>query len=166
MSPIIRYQATLVPLALIASLAFTAAALAGKPHFIRSSASGPDTSASLTVAFKMVALGHTVTTVVDASAEATAVYACASPGGSFPGPNNSEVSALVSESGEFTSERNGQATGELFLNPPPSTFQCPPALTRVLASVSYTNAEVCSDLDGCVSITGAFRRTFFDIGSP
>ena len=155
----------LVPLVLIASLAFTAAALAGDPHFIRPSASGPDTSGSLTVTFKMVALGNTVTTVVEASANSTAVYACQSPGGSFPGNKQQEVSDSVSESGEFTSGQNGQVTGELFLNPAPSTLECPAGLTRVLASVAIdTNAQVCSDLNGCASIQGTFRRTFFDVG--
>jgi hypothetical protein len=157
----------LVPLALIASLVFTAAALAGNPHFVRPNASGPDTSGSLTVTFKMATLGHFVTTVVEASADSTAVYACQSPGGGFPGHNNrQEVSEPVSESGEFTSERNGQVTGQLFLNPPPSTLDCQAGLTRVLASVTYTNAQVCSDLGECASIPGAFRRTFFDVGSP
>ena len=87
MSPTVRNRATLVPLALIASLAFTAAAIAGNPHFIRPSASGPDTNGSLGVTFKMAALGDTVTTLIDTSADATAVYGCQSPGGSFPGRN-------------------------------------------------------------------------------
>jgi hypothetical protein len=164
MSSTVRKQAKLVPLALIASLALTAAAVAGSLHFTQASASGPDTNGSLTVAFKMAGLDRTVTTPVDALADATAVYGCRSPGGSFPGPAAQEVSEPVSDSGELTSGKNRQAAGQLFLNPPPSPLVCPDALTLVLVSVAYTNVEVCSAFDGCMSIPGTFRRTFFDLG--
>jgi hypothetical protein len=162
-----RRQGSLLPLALIASLACTGAADAGSARFVRAVASGPDISGSLTLTIKMVALGGAVTTSINGFADATAVYGCANPSGDITtgpwGPR--EVSDRVRESGEFTSERNGQITGDVFLNPPPDSLQCPDALRRVLISVSYSNAEVCSDLGGCANIPGIFRRTFHQAGT-
>jgi hypothetical protein len=139
-------------------------ALAQSPHFLRASASGPDASGILTVSFKIAGLGDTVTTTVTASADATAVYACRNNGGNFPAdPKKTEVSGPVSNTGTFTSGKNGQIVGSLPLSPPATTLECPGGQRRVLVSVSYTNVAVSSPDAGTVSIPGTFSRTFFNI---
>jgi hypothetical protein len=162
----LRNQANLVPLALMVMLALTTAALAAEPHFLsrQTSASGPDTRGDLEVNFKIAGLGDTVTTTVTASADATALYACQNKGGNFPSdPKKQEVSGPVTASGEFTSGKNGQITGTLFLMPPPSTLDCPSGQMRVLASVTYTNVQVSEPAAGTASIPGTFSRTFFNV---
>jgi hypothetical protein len=137
---------------------------AASPHFIRASASGPNSSGQLTVDFKIAGLGDTVTTTVTASADATAVYACRNNGGNFPSdPKKEETSGPVSNSGQFTSGKNGQITGSPALSPPASTLTCPPGQSRVLVSVTYTNVAVSEPSAGTQAIPGTFSRTFFNI---
>ncbi|MCA1603921.1 MAG: hypothetical protein LC808_02700 [Actinobacteria bacterium] len=139
-------------------------ASAASPHFVRASATGPNSAGDLLVNFKIAGLGDTVTTTVTASADATAVYACRNNGGNFPAdPKKTEVTGPVSSSGEFTSGRNGQITGSLTLSPPESTLTCPPGQRVVLVSVSYTNVQVSEPAAGAESIPGTFSRTFFNI---
>lgn len=148
----------------VAVSAVAAVALAAAAHFIRADASGPDASGSLTVNFKIAGLGDTVTTTVTASADATAVYACMNNGGNFPSdPRKQEVSGPVSDSGDFTSGRNGQITASLTLSPPPSTLDCPPGQHAVLVSVTYTDDAVSEPNAGSDSISGTFSRVFFNI---
>ncbi|MGG3520997.1 hypothetical protein ABES33_13785 [Bacillus pseudomycoides] len=135
-----------------------------EPHFIKASASGPSSSGSLLVSFKIAGLGDTVTTTITASADATAVYACMNRGGNFPNdPKKTEVSGPVEASGEFTSGKNGQITRMLTLNPPATTLECPGGQVMVLVSVSYTNVQVFETNAGTESIPGTFDRIFFDI---
>lgn len=138
-------------------------ALAASPHFIRSSASGPNNQGNLLVNFKIAGLGDNETITVTASADATAVYACQNNGGKFPAdPKKTEVSGPVSASGDFTSGKNGQITGSLTLSPPPTTLECPNGQRRVLVSVSYSNVQVSGGGD-TASIPGTFSRIFFNI---
>jgi hypothetical protein len=134
------------------------------PHFIKASASGPDESGNLTVSFKIAGLGDNVTTTITASADATAEFACRNNGGNFPSdPKKQQVSGPVSASGQFTSGKNGQITGSLTLQPPPSTLDCPPGQEEVLVSVTYTNVQVSEPSAGSESIPGTFTRIFFTI---
>src|SRR6266536_5187352 len=129
--------------AFAATLLFASTASAASPHFIRASASGPSASGQLSVNFKIAGLGDNQTLTVVASADATAVYACQNHGNQFPSdPKKTEATGPVSASGDFTSGKNGQITGSLTLNPPPTTLFCPPGQHRVLVSVSYTNVKV------------------------
>ncbi|WP_408008366.1 hypothetical protein ACJROX_27525 [Pseudalkalibacillus sp. A8] len=134
------------------------------PHFIKASASGPDESGNLTVSFKIAGLGDNVTTTITASADATAEFACRNNGGNFPSdPKKQQVSGPVSASRQFTSGKNGQITGSLTLQPPPSTLDCPPGQEEVLVSVTYTNVQVSEPSAGSESIPGTFTRIFFTI---
>jgi hypothetical protein len=143
---------------------FASPASASNPHFLKASASGPNSAGQLSVDFKIAGLGDTVTTTVTASADATAVYACRNNGGNFPAdPNKTEVSGPVSASGQFSSGKNGQITGSLTLNPPAATLSCPPGQTRVLVSVVYTNVAVSQVDAGSEAIGGTFSRIFFNI---
>jgi hypothetical protein len=148
---------------LVAAVVFPAAAAADSPHFIRASASGPDTAGNLSVNFKIAGLGANETITVTASADATATYACQNKGGNFPSdPKKTAVSGPVSAAGQFTSGKNGSITGSLTLNPPTTTLNCPGGQRQVLVSVSYTNVQVSGGGD-TESIPGTFSRTFFTI---
>jgi hypothetical protein len=158
-----RRVTTILAVAFAALLVMGAPAQADNPHFIRSSAAGPNNAGDLQVNFKIAGLGDNVTITVTASADATAVYACRNNGGNFPSdPKKTQVSGPVSASGQFTSGKNGQVSGSLTLNPPPTTLTCPSGQRRVLVSVSYTNVQVTGGGD-TASIPGTCSRTFFNI---
>jgi hypothetical protein len=142
-------------LAVLAGVAFAAS-----PHFNSCSATGPNNAGILRVNFKIAGLGDTVTTTVTATADATAVYACRNNGGNFPSdPKKQQVSGPVSNSGQFSSGKNGQITGFLNLSPPPSTLNCPGGQTAVTCSVSYTNVQVSAPDAGTCNVAGTFSST-------
>jgi hypothetical protein len=147
----------------ILSFSFVGTALADNPHFIRSSASGPNNAGNLSVNFKIAGLGDNVTITVTTTADATAVYACRNNGGNFPSdPKKTDETGTVEASGDFTSGQNGQVNGSLTLMPPPTDLDCPGGQREVLVSVSYTNVEVSGGGD-TESIPGTFSRTFFNL---
>jgi hypothetical protein len=152
-------------LALLLMAAVPAAtASADSPNFKSATATGPDGSGNLTVTFRETGLGNTGNPVAyTASADANALYACQNNGGNFPtDPKKQSATGPVSKSGTFPSGKNGNVTGSLTLNPPPSTLSCPGGQHPVLASISYTNVKICdTDHNVCASIPGTFSRVFF-----
>jgi hypothetical protein len=155
----------LIMLALVAAVALpTAAAVAASPHFMKTSASGPNAAGDLAVSFKIAGLGDNVTITVTATADGTATYACRNNGGNFPSdPKKQTVSGPVSASGDFTSGKNGSVNGTLTLHPPASTLDCPNGQHEVLAAVSYTNLRLSAPGADTETIPGTFSRTFFVI---
>ncbi len=148
------------------SLFIATAALAASPHFIPKnlSAKGPDARGRLQVNFKIAGLGDNVTTTVTASADASAEYACRNRGGNFPSdPKKQQVTGPVAQKGDFTSGKNGQITGSLVLNPPPSTLNCPPGQQAVILNVLYQNVKVSEPAAGAASIRGTFSKVFLKI---
>jgi hypothetical protein len=118
------------------------AALAVSPHFVRASASLND-DGTLSVAFKEAGLGTNQLITYVASADATATYVCVNKGGANPSAQNkTTVSGPVSETGTFSSGKNGQVTASLTIDPPASDITCPPGQSLELASVSYTNVAI------------------------
>jgi hypothetical protein len=138
---------------------------AASPHFVRASASGPNTSGQLTVSFKEAGLGTNQNINYRASATATAEYVCVTKSGRCPAAANKQTSTgLVSATGTFSSGKNGQVTASLTINPPavPSTLLCGRGQTPKLASVSYTNVSITDTTNNeSESIAGTFSRTFF-----
>ena len=117
-------------------------ALAASPHFIRATAT-LNNDGSLTVSFKEAGLGTNQNIDYVASADATATYVCVNRGGANPSAQNkTTVSGPVSETGTFSSGKNGQVTTSLTIDPPPSDISCPPGQSLELASVSYTNVRI------------------------
>ena len=138
-------------------------ASAASPHFIKESASITN-AGNLVVSFKIAGLGDNETLTVTASADATAVYACKNNGNNFPAdPKKTEVTGVVSASGDFTSGKNGQITGSLTLTPPPTSLTCPNGQTRVLVSVTYWNVAVSAPGAGSEAIPGTFSKVFYAI---
>jgi hypothetical protein len=158
----------LVVIATVAALmAFgAAAAFADSPSFKSATAAGPAADGSLAVNFRETGLGNTPNPVnYQASADANALYACQNGGGNFPSdPKKKAETGRVTANGTFPSGKNGNVTGSLTLNPPPSTLSCPGGQTPVLVSVTYTNVQICdTDHNVCAAIPGTFSRTFFTI---
>ena len=145
---------------------FASTANAASAHFIRASASGPQSNGTLVVSFKEAGLGDNQSITYVASADATAQYACLNGGGNHPQAANKEtVSGPVSATGTFSSGKNGTISQSLTLSPPSAgSFSCPNGQRLVLASVSYSNVAI-TDLtnDESESIAGTFSRTFFAI---
>lgn len=136
-----------IPVVVASALMLMAPMLASaqNPHFVRatSSLSGDD----LVCSFKEAGLGDSVTVTISCTADATAEYECQNRGAKNKNPeaaNKETVSGPVSESGDFTSGKNGQITGSLTVDAPgPGDFSCPPGQNLVLVSASYTNVELC-----------------------
>lgn len=151
-------------LTMIALSSFMATTVqAQSPHFLRCAASGVNNDGSLDVSFKIAGLGSNQTLTITASATADAVYGCLNHGEQCPNAANKiEVHGNVSASGTFTSGKNGQITGSLSVDPPPSTLDCPNGQRMVLVEVSYTNVSVTAPLAGtCNPAPGTFSEDFF-----
>lgn len=140
-------------------------ALATSPHFIKTSASGVNSSGSLTVNWKEAGLGNNQNVTYLLSADSSAVYACINHGGHHPQASNKEtVSGPVSSTGTFSSGKNGTISGSLTVNPPsPGSFSCPGNQNLVLASVSYMNVTLQDTTNGPTVTFGSFSRTFFNV---
>lgn len=159
-----RFHALGAILALTMALPLTMPAMADSPHFISADASGPDAGGALAVSFKLAGLGDTVTTVVTARAQATALYACQNNGGNFPSDPKKQLEAgPISASGAFTSGKNGHVVGTLAMGPLPSTLSCPPGQHHVLVSVSYQDVSVSAPGADTESLPGVFSRVFVDL---
>jgi len=151
--------------ALVAMLTFVSGALADSAKFKSATASGPDASGNLVVNFRETGLGNTPNPVdYTASADANALYVCQNNGGNFPSdPKKQQASARVEANASFLAE-NGNVTGSVTLSPPPSTLNCPGGQHAVMASITYTNVQICdTDHDVCRNIGGTFSRTFFNV---
>jgi hypothetical protein len=137
--------------------------VADNPHFLKCSASGVNDDGSLNACFKIAGLGDNQTLTVTASASADAVYGCKNHGQQCPNAANKvNVQADVSASGDFTSGQNGQITGCLGVQPPPTTLTCPRGQDLVLVSISYTDVTVSAPGAGeCHTSPATFSANFF-----
>ncbi len=153
----IALLSVLVMASITASFAFAAS-----PHFVSTSASGPDSQGKLAVNFKEAGLGDNQLINYLASADATATYACINGGGNHPqAANKVTVSGPVVAPGTFRSGKNGSISQSLPLSAPDKgSFSCPNGQKLVLAYVRYVNVGI-ADLTTPVSesIPGTFERT-------
>jgi hypothetical protein len=154
----------ILTLAMIALSGFMATTLrAQNSHFLRCSASGVNSDGTLNVCFKIAGLGSNQSVDVTASADANATYGCLNHGQQCPNAANKvSVSGTVTAQGTFTSGKNGQITGCLTVDPPPTTLTCPGGQVLVLVSVSYTNVSVSAPgASSCSTSPGNFAANFF-----
>ena len=135
---------TVVLGALMALFLSAQVALADSPHFLYANSS-IGSGGALTVSFKEVGLGSTVSTenITLSVDSATALFQCWNNGGKHPKAGNKEtVSTSLETSGQFP-VRNGQTTGSLSVGPPgPGDFSCPSGQTLFLMSVTYSGLSV------------------------
>jgi hypothetical protein len=145
-------------LSLIVAALAAVPAFAGNPHFIKSATDATRSGNNLDVKFKEAGLESGSSVTVVASARAQAVYACVNGGGNVPSDAKKKaVNDTVKDSGVFTADKNGNITGTLTLEPPPSTLNCPGGQTDTLFSVTYSNVKVEDKTTGAsISISGTF----------
>jgi hypothetical protein len=136
-------------------------ALAVNPHFTQASAARSGNA--LVCTFKEAGLGNSVTVDITCSATANTQYSCVNNGGKIPkDAKKTTISQEVSESGQFTSGDNGQVTGTLTIQAPPSpppssVLTCPNGQTPTLIGVTYTNVKVIDTTNGASkNIPGTF----------
>jgi hypothetical protein len=132
-------------------------ALAVSPHFVKASAKLSGTN--LVVSWKEAGLGDNQLISYTASADATVTYVCVNRGGANPSASNkTTISGPVSASGTFASDKNGNITASLTLNPPgPGSFSCPPGQSLEIAQVTYTNVAITDTTNGITEpIPGTF----------
>jgi hypothetical protein len=149
--------------ALVLTLAFASLAQADSPHFLKASASGPNSDGQLVVSFKEAGLGDNQTIAYRASATATATYACINGGDNHPQANNKVTfTEPVTKNGSFSSGKNGTISQSLPIDPPSAgTFSCPPGQRMALASVKYVEVAITDTTnDVTEGIPGTFSRTF------
>jgi len=136
-------------LALAAGPAFAAK---GNPHFIKNATSATQSGTTVTVAFKESGLAAGTIETVTASATATTTYACQTNAGTYPNAANKQTTtSLVSTSGEFPVDQNGNISGTLTLSAPTAAqndLVCPPGQTETLQSVSFSNVTLTSSPSG------------------
>jgi len=145
-------------LTLVGALGFGTSSWAQNAHFIRATSSLTN-DGNLVCSWKEAGLGNNQLIQYTCSADATATYVCVNRGGGNPSAQNkTTVSGPVSESGEFSSGKNGQITQSLTVQPPPSDISCPPGQSLELASVSYDNV-VLTDTTNGVSISLADQES-------
>jgi hypothetical protein len=148
--------------ALVASMAFTAGALAQAAKF-HSATSSVNNDGALVVSWDERGVGnenidYTLT------ADATAVYACINRGGNHPEAANKEtVAGDVSASASFE-PRNGRVQASLTAGPiSAGDFSCPGGQRLVLASVSYTNIVLTDTTNNTSTTVPDASRTFFTV---
>ncbi|MUU70529.1 hypothetical protein [Pseudarthrobacter sp. GA104] len=130
----------------------------GNPHFIKNATSASLSGSSLVVKFKETGLQSGSVETVTASASLTATYQCINNGGSNPNdPKKTTVNVDVSESGQFTADKNGNITGTLTVTPPAANtvLDCPNGQRATLTTWSYSNISVTDETSGAtLSIPG------------
>ena len=136
------------------------AAPTGNPHFIKNASSATLSGSDLTVKFKETGLPSGATETITVTAKLTATYQCINNGGHNPtDPKKTTIHIDVSQSGEFTADKNGNISGSLSVSAPAAAtvLDCPSGQTATLTAWSYTNVTVTDQDSGAtLSIAGTF----------
>ena len=161
-------------LLLVAALTVTAfvgapSAHAGNAHFIKNATSASLSGANLVCKFKEAGLESGSVETVTCSATQSITYACVNNGGKNPtAANKRTFQTSVSQSGQFSADRNGNIVGSLTLSPASASslgFSCPPGQTVTLISVTYSNVSVVDSTSGAsISLRGT--HTFTNPNAP
>ena len=135
-------------------------ALAANPHFTQASAARQGNN--LVCSFKEAGLGDNEQVNIQCSATANTQYSCVNGGGKIPkDAKKTTISQETSTQGTFSAD-NGQVTGTLTLQAPPSpppssVLTCPNGQTATLIGVTYTNVKVTDTTNGVTkNIPGTF----------
>ncbi|MBW9093810.1 hypothetical protein JNB62_08960 [Microbacterium jejuense] len=135
-------------------------AFAGNAHFIDHHTGASLNGTSLVVSFKEAGLESGSVETVTATAHLMAVYQCINNGGSNPAdPKKTTVDAEVSQSGEFTANKNGQLVGSLTLSTPDaaSVLDCPNGQKAMLTAGTWSSVEIMDETSGAwAAVDGSF----------
>jgi hypothetical protein len=153
-----------VPLAVFLALVGPAHAAVGNAHFIKHATSATLSGSNLVVNFKEAGLPSGATETIQTTATATTTYECVNNGGHNPSASNKTTTVTdVTQTGNFTADKNGNLVGSQTLSPPSASslgFACPPGQTVTFVSVTYTNVTVTDLTSGATtSIPGTFTYT-------
>jgi hypothetical protein len=140
----------------------SSAAMADAPKFHAASGS-VNNDGALVVSFDERGLGNENVDYT-LTADGEAVYACINRGGNHPQAANKETFNAELSAGASFEPKNGRVVASLETGPVSAgDFSCPGGQRLVLASVSYTNIELCDTTNGvCVTIPDQ-SRVFFDV---
>lgn len=125
---------TVAAVAVVASLAVTAVAIAASPHFI-GTPTITQSGNSLVVNFKVAGLGNVPSASFSLNGTVTVASRCYTKSNNKPQAANKQETINVSSTKTFP-VRNGQTTGSFTITPL-STLTCPPGQRVVVESVSY-----------------------------
>ncbi|MBD3943301.1 hypothetical protein IF188_16535 [Microbacterium sp. NEAU-LLC] len=135
-------------------------AFAGNAHFIDHHTGASLSGTSLVVSFKEAGLESGSVETVTASAHLMAMYQCINNGGSNPAdPKKTTVDSEVSQSGQFTANKNGQLVGSLMLATPAaaSVLDCPNGQKAMLTAGTWSSIELTDETSGAwTAIDGTF----------
>jgi hypothetical protein len=139
-------------------------ATAGNAHFIKSATGASLSGSNLVCSFKEAGLQAGSVETITCSATATTTYECVNGGGKNPSASNKTTTVSdVSQSGNFSADKNGNVTGSLGLSPPSAGslgFSCPPGQTTTFVGVTYSNVSISDATSGAsTSVPGTFSFT-------
>jgi hypothetical protein len=102
-------------------------------------------------------LGTSPIFVTCTAATATAHYQCINQGGNPP-PGQTSTGAMLDETaGPITPTKNGRASGDVFVSPPPGTA-CPDQMTLALVDATYCTLTI--DVKTSDSVGATLLATF------
>jgi hypothetical protein len=141
-----------------------ASSATGNAHFIKHATGAGISGSSLTCSFKEAGLASGSVETVTCNATVATTYECVNGGGKNPAASNKKTFVTtVSQSGQFTADKNGNIVGSLTLSPPSASslgFSCPPGQTTTFVSVSYSGVSVTDNTSGASqSVPGSFSYT-------
>ncbi len=153
-----------IAVALCVAAALAPSAVAGNAHFIKSATNATLSGADLVCNFKEAGLESGSVETITCDATASTTYECVNGGGKNPSASNkTTTSSKLSNSGEFTPDKNGNVASSLTLSPPTAAalgFSCPSGQQTTFVGVTYSGISV-SDADSGASlnIAGSFSYT-------
>jgi hypothetical protein len=159
-----RKTLTTLAAAMVVAGVVAAPASAGNAHFIKNATKASQSGQNVICKFKEAGLESGSVETVTCSATQTIVYECVNGGGMNPSASNKKTfRTTVSQSGQFSADKNGNIVGSLTLSPRSASslgFSCPPGQTTTLVSVSYSNIRVVDSTSGAsLGIPGTFSYT-------
>jgi hypothetical protein len=148
----------------LVSLAAVPVTMAGNAHFISHATGASLSGSNLVCKFKEAGLASGSVETITCAASATTTYECVNGGGKNPSASNKTTTKSdVSQSGNFTADRNGNVNGTLTVSPPTAAqlgFSCPPGQRTTFVSVSYSNVQITDSTSGASqSVPGTFNYT-------
>jgi hypothetical protein len=153
----------------LALLIMVTPVLAGKPHFTKASASGPDGSGALAVSFTLNGLGKLPNIPVEVIGDLEAIYACKPAEGNFPpDPVRQVVSNHFQPQHNYIIEK-GSVSDVFVITPTGSNLTCDNGMSVTLAMITYSNVEVVTvifyglgDWEWVIkNIPGTFSATYY-----
>ncbi len=129
-------------------------AAGGSPHFIKNATSCTEQGLTLVCSFKETGLASGAVETIQVSVFASRDDSCVNNGGNIPAdPKKTTTAALVTFSGEFTANRNGNIVASLTVSLPPTSLSCPGGQTATLISGGFTPDAGITDLTSGASIS-------------